>query len=259
MNELVRVGNYPPSDLTQINTNFPTASKYFQELARQHFLHLKHQRNNAIEDEQSCRKMYIARCLFRNITRQIPAQSGPFRLYCDDLRPANVLVSEPDFTVEAVIDWEFAYSAPVEFSQAAPWWLLFESPEAWESDLSEFLERYQPRLELFLKEMRACEDSRIQAGAMHESDRLSGPMAASMTNGMFWLCLAARKSFMFDDIYWTFLDEKFFGRLDALEDRLSLLSDEEREGINGFVEEKMRQKSECTLDEHLTFDDLFAL
>lgn len=191
--------------------------------------------------------------------KQIPTQSGPFRLYCDDLRPANVLVSDPNFTVQAVIDWEFAYSALVELSRAAPWWLLFESPEAWESDLSQFLHRYRPRLKLFLAELKACEDDRIRSGALQESDRLSGPMAASMTNGMFWLCLATRKAFIFDDIYWIFLDEIFFGRLGTLDDRLSLLSDEERDGLDGFVRTKMQQKSECSLDEHLKFDEIIDL
>ncbi|KAF4511737.1 hypothetical protein G6O67_003509 [Ophiocordyceps sinensis] len=256
MNELVRVGNYPPGDFTQ--SSFQTASEYFQELARQQYLHLQYQRNDAITDKHDCRKMYIARCLFRKIAKHIPTKKGPFRLYCDDFRPANVIVSS-DFTVKAVIDWEFTYIAPVEFSHAAPWWLLFESPEAWESDLSQFLHRYRPRLELFLTEMKACEDERIRSGILEESERLSEPMARSMTNGMFWLCLAARKSFMFDDIYWAFLDEKFFGPLGTLEDRLSLLSDEERNGLDGFVELKMQQKSECSLDEHLTLDEIMDL
>lgn len=107
--------------------------------------------------------------------------------------------------------------------------------------------------------MKACEDERIRSGILEESERLSEPMARSLTNGMFWLCLAARKSFMFDDIYWAFLDEKFFGPLGTLEGRLSLLSDEERNGLDGFVELKMQQKSECSLDEHLTLDEIMDL
>ncbi|KAM4067317.1 hypothetical protein HRG_001291 [Hirsutella rhossiliensis] len=167
MNELVRVGNYPPSEFAQ--PSFQTASEYFEELARQQYLHLKYQRNDA------------------------------------------------------------------------------------------FLDRYRPRLELFLREMKACEDERICAGTLEESERLSEPMAQSMANGMFWFCLAVRKSFMFDDIYWTFLDEKFYGPLGVLEDRLSLLSDEEKSGLDGFVKSKMQQSSECCLDEHLTLDEVMEL
>lgn len=74
-------------------------------------------------------KKYIARCLFRKIAREIQTESGPFHLYCDDLHPSNVLITEPDFMISGVIDWEFTYVAPAEFTYAAPWWLLFESPE----------------------------------------------------------------------------------------------------------------------------------
>lgn len=72
MNELVRVGNYPPSDFSQ--SSFQTASEYFQELARQQYLHLQYQRNDAITDKHDCRKMYVARCLFRKIAKHIPTK-----------------------------------------------------------------------------------------------------------------------------------------------------------------------------------------
>lgn len=86
---------------------------------------------------------------------------GPFRLYCDDLRPSNELVSGPALTIASVIDWEFTYVAPVEFTYTAPWWLLFENPEAWEEDLTEFLRRYVPRLQVFLQILRSCEDDQV--------------------------------------------------------------------------------------------------
>ncbi|KAJ5950285.1 uncharacterized protein N7479_008698 [Penicillium vulpinum] len=233
MNELVRVGNIPPDKFA--GGSFCSAHDYFQELAAQQFIHLKYQRNDVIEDELDCRKRYIARCLFRKIAQKFSAESpGPFRLYCDDFRPGNVLVSGLNLTVTGVIDWEYTYVAPAEFTYAAPWWLLFESPEAWEPDLNEFLSRYTPRLQLFLKVLRFCEDQHIQLQKMNSSQRLSDKMAQSMDNGVFWFCLAARKSFMFDDIYWTFLDQKYFGS-GSLEDRLLLLSEEELDGLKEIV------------------------
>ncbi|KAH9904915.1 phosphotransferase enzyme family protein [Xylariomycetidae sp. FL2044] len=258
MNELVRVGNYPPQDFPE--ASFNTASEYFQELARQQFQHLKFQRNDAVKDEADCKKKYLARCLFKTIAARIPTAEGHHRLYCDDFRPTNVIVaSETDFEVPGVIDWEFTYAAPVEFSHAAPWWLLLESPEGWESDLHKFLERYRPRLELFLRAMRRREDEQIQEGSMDEAGRLSTHMEKSMDNGIFWFCLAARKSFMFDDIYWTFLDEMFFGPLTSLDDRLSHITEEERQGLDDFVREKMQQAQEESLDEHMTFDEIYDL
>jgi len=151
-------------------------------------------------------------------------------------------------TVTGVIDWEVSYAAPAEFTYVAPWWLLFESPEAWEPDLNQFVARYAPRLELFLKVLRVCEEEQIRNRTLMESQRLSGRMAHSMEDGLFWFCLAARKSFMFGDIYWTFLDEKYFGRLGSLDDRLSLLTQQERDEMPGFVQEKLQEAKEKTLD-----------
>ena len=80
MNELVRVGNFPPSKL--VERCFQTATEYFQELATQQFLHLKYQCNDAVEDENDCRKKYIARCLFRQIARRISTEpTSKFHLY----------------------------------------------------------------------------------------------------------------------------------------------------------------------------------
>ncbi|KAG8407064.1 hypothetical protein J3459_016360 [Metarhizium acridum] len=257
MNELVRVGNCPPKIFT--DCRFRTASEYFQELATQQLLHLQYQRNNAVKDESDCQKKYVARCLFRRIARQISTHPGPFRLYCDDFRPSNVLVSPSDFTVTGVIDWEFTYVAPAEFTYSAPWWLLFESPEAWESDLSEFLIRYTPRLQLFLKVLRFCEEEQIAKGSLTTLQRLSDRMEMSMENGSFWFCLAARKSFMFDDIYWKFIDQRHFGPLSSLNDRLSLLTQHERDAMPDFIQAKMQQAREKTLETHLTFDETVDL
>lgn len=115
MNELVRVGNLPPSVFAK--ESFATASAYFQELATQQLLHLQYQRNDAIDDELDCRKKYIARCLFRKIAQTIQIeQQGPFHLYCDDLRPSNVLVSGPNLTTTGVIDW----NSPMLRLQSSP-------------------------------------------------------------------------------------------------------------------------------------------
>ncbi|TPX25572.1 hypothetical protein DIZ76_011027 [Coccidioides immitis] len=192
MNELVRVGNLPPSIFAK-NT-FQTASEYFQELATQQFLHLHHQRNDAVEDGHDCRKKYIARCLFRRIAREIQTEAGPFHLYCDDLRPSNVLTCDPDFMITGVIDWEFTYVAPAEFTYTAPWWLLLESPEAWESDLNAFLARYKPHLKLFLKVLRDCEGQQIRKGSIMESQHLSDRMAQSIENGLFGSALRRGKA-----------------------------------------------------------------
>ncbi|RLL94272.1 hypothetical protein CFD26_104219 [Aspergillus turcosus] len=244
MNRLAQFSNIPFHVFER--RRFNDAAEYFEELACQHLYHFEFQRNDAVADEADCRKKYIARCLFRKLSREISKEhcNGPFRLYCDDLRPDNVLV-DPKGGVTGVIDWEFAYAAPVEFTYAAPWWLLLERPEDWELDLNEFLVRFMPRFRTFLDVLKDCETRRIKRGSLSEPQRLSITMEKSFETGMFWICLASRHSSMFDEIYWNYIDQMFFGSFTTIEDRLRLLSAEERDRIDIVVREKMKQVSEC--------------
>lgn len=47
---------------------------------------------------------------FSKLSREISKEHcrGPFPLYCDDLRPDNVLVDASRLVVTEVVDWEFA-------------------------------------------------------------------------------------------------------------------------------------------------------
>jgi aminoglycoside phosphotransferase (APT) family kinase protein len=49
---------------------------------------------------------FVARFLFLRIMRQLSTKHrhGPFPLFCDDLRPSNVIV-DADLNVRGVIDW----------------------------------------------------------------------------------------------------------------------------------------------------------
>lgn len=52
---------------------------------------------------------------------------------------------------------------------------------------------------------------------------------------------------MFDEIYWEFIDPKFYGPFTSIEDRFALLGADERANIDPLVEIKMRQASENVL------------
>lgn len=259
MNRLAQFSNIPPGIFAK--QRFTNAADYFEELAKQHLYHLEHQRNDAVTDEADCRKKYIARCLFRKISREVSKEhcNGPFRLFCDDLRPDNVLVDTSRSIVTGVIDWEFTYAAPAEFIYTAPWWLLLERPEEWEPDLNQFLVRYIPKLRIFLEALRECETAKINEGSLSDSQRLSGAMENSMENGLFWVCLAARHSSMFDEIYWTFIDRKYYGPFTTIQDRMDLLNEEERVNLDGFVQKKMQQAREGNLVSHQTVDEMLNL
>ncbi|EYE96084.1 phosphotransferase family protein [Aspergillus ruber CBS 135680] len=259
MNRIAQFSNIPPSAFAE--DRFSNAADYFEELAKQHLYHLEYQRNDAVMNEQDCRKKYVARCLFRRLSRKVSKEHrhGPFRLFCDDFRPDNILVDQSKLEIIGAFDWEWSYAAPAEFTHAAPWWLLLERPEDWEMNLDHFLERYMPRLSIFLEALRECESRKMCEGSLLEEQCLSDAMEDSMENGLFWFCLAARHGAMFDEIYWAFLDQRYFGPFTTLEDRARLLSDEERMNLDGFVQRKLRQSSEGTLDTHLSIDEIAEL
>ena len=266
MNELATSANLPPQALP--TGVFESADDYFISLATQHISQLQLQRNDAIIDQDDCQEKYVARCLFRKIVQNISTEHrhGPFRLHCDDFRPSNVLVNLRNLQITGVVDWEFTYVAPAEFTYIAPWWLLLQSPEDWESDLHEFLERFMPRLRLFLEALRECEDEEAKGdeakgedGAPAISQRLSTRMETSIDTGLFWVCLAAKYSSMFDEIYWTFIDERYHGPLTSINDRIELLSEEERHTLDELVRVKMEHIAEGPLESYYTVDDLMEL
>ncbi|PGG99364.1 hypothetical protein AJ79_08558 [Helicocarpus griseus UAMH5409] len=254
MNELVRIANYPPQDFHK--GPFPTTSEYFIMLAEHHLHHLKMQRNNAVLDEDDCRKKYIARCLLRKIAQEShsPHDKGPFPLFCDDFRPSNVIVDN-DLNIQSVIDWEYCYAAPVEFAHCSPWWLILSPPEEWVYGLDDFLANFLP---LFLEILSQCEQELLDTHlpVSNPEKPLSSRIRESMENGLFWFCLAARTSFGFYEIYWRFIDENYFGKFHSLDERLMLLSDGEQENLEPFVQLKMQQAKENTLDRHQTGDQL---
>ncbi|KKY26258.1 putative phosphotransferase enzyme family protein [Phaeomoniella chlamydospora] len=258
MNQLVSFGNYPPNAFPPRDSVFSTANDYFAALAEAHVIHLETQRNDAIDDEADCRRKYVARRLFLRIARRFSTayNHGPFPLYCDDLRPTNVIVG-PDLDARGVIDWEYCYAAPAEMTYCSPWWLLLIHPEDWKGNLDSFLEQYLPRHELFLQVLRNHENQMIQQGDLSESQRLSTGMAQSLHNGHFWFCLAATSSFRFDDIYWKFIDQVHYGEFTSIEDRIALLSHKELENLEPFIRLKVQQAEERKLDEHCTFHEMF--
>lgn len=202
MSELVQISGVSEHLLPR--HPFKTATAYFLALAELHMVHLSSQRNDAISSEEDCRKKYIARCLFRRPAREnrlCRYENGPFKLFCDDLRPANILAnSEFDYKMVGVIDWEFSFAAPAEFVYSPPFWLLLQRPE---QGLDDCTLTCGKRLEVFLQELRNREDVVIQRGILSADGRLSDRMRESWENGDFWVCYAANKSWAFDMIYWA--------------------------------------------------------
>ncbi|KJZ78538.1 hypothetical protein HIM_01929 [Hirsutella minnesotensis 3608] len=249
---LGEVGGIPYFELP--SKTFATSSEYYSALADMHLQQLSFQRNQAIASPEDCRKKYLARQLFRKVAAEhriglLETNHGPFKLWCDDFRPANILVNN-EFRVVGVVDWEFTYAAPAEFSFSPPWWLLSIMPEEWPDGLDSWSNAYQERLEFFLQVFQAKERELIQSGRLKDSQTLSLRMRQNWETGDFWLTYAARKSWAFDAIFWRSLDRRFFGHDDTDGEnsesinRVKLLTDRQASIMESFVQRKIREKPE---------------
>jgi hypothetical protein len=153
---------------------------------------------------------------------------------------------DENLKLAGVLDWEFTYAAPVEFSYAPPWWLLIEKPEYWPQGLDDWCMQYDRRLQTFLKALVCREDNEINNGKMLNDQRHSGPMEASWRSGDFWVVYAAMNNFVFDSIYWQKIDQQFFGSTtcafdDVWKQRLDVLEPEERDEMEKHVISKVEE------------------
>ncbi|KAI9766694.1 MAG: hypothetical protein M1840_006338 [Geoglossum simile] len=227
MNEIARCG-----DVTVGHPEpFSTTEEYFLELANQNILHLERQRNS-ISDETDAQTKYISRRLFLSATRCLTSplhNSGPFKLFCDDFNPGNILVDD-SLTITGIIDLEFTYAAPIQFL-SAPWRsLLLLEPSVWNSN---HVELFHSKLDLFLGVLRE------QEANYPNPISLSALMQQSAVDMTFWYGEAARDSFSFEDIYWSRLDKFFFKNS---EDRNAFISQQHiRDGSAEFARSKIGQ------------------
>lgn len=176
--------------------------------------------------------------------------SGPFKLFCDDLHPTNILL-DADMKITAVIDWEFTYTAPVEFVFTPPWWLLLEMPEEWPGGVSDWTKTYQPCLETFIWVLKCQEDIAIANGNLVEGQWISERMQESWQHGDFWVKYGVCKSWVFDAV-WSMMDAKLFGGGTALdqcnllhsEERMKLLGVGDKESMGLFIQKKLEDSKQ---------------
>ncbi|KJZ77389.1 hypothetical protein HIM_03113 [Hirsutella minnesotensis 3608] len=204
MNELVTGTGYPADHLP--TAPFHSASDFFHSIARQRLLHLETQRNLA-KDEADIQRRFIARRRFEQlISKYCIDDAGPFKVFCDDLQPSNMLIDPNSLRITAVLDFEFTNSMPAQFISDPPWWLLLRGPDVWldRNCIDEFLERYVPRMEQFLRALERVEETSATAadGASGKEPKLSARMRDSWESGRFWFNYAARTCLDMDDIYW---------------------------------------------------------
>lgn len=90
VNELVRLGDLPRSKVP--DTTFNTTLLYLEALAKLNIEYLVHQRNDAVESADDCRRKFVARQLFLKLAQDKrltnpSLENGPVKIWCDDFRP----------------------------------------------------------------------------------------------------------------------------------------------------------------------------
>ncbi|GIK03864.1 hypothetical protein Aspvir_007939 [Aspergillus viridinutans] len=242
VNELMRtcgLGNRTPSGVYHSSTD------YIASLLQLQSTHLREQRNS-VYDFEDCREKYACRHLMKAIALDFISQEdnhGPFKLFCDDFGPGNVLVDD-SLHVTGVIDWEFCYTAPIQFAGGIPSWLLLQRPHRIINELGAagFLDMFLPRAEVFLN----CLEQKEGITGANPEDRLSARMRKSIEDRSAWFILAARMVSSVDMIYWELLDEFCWGTRSSIAERIHTVTTipEKHKERERFVRLKVRQLQE---------------
>jgi len=280
MNSLMEFTDMTPALLP--SQPYSTSKEWYSALADMHLAQLTFQHNDAVRDEDEARDKYVARQLFRQLasdgrlTSQFKSNEEDHNttpsslIYCSDLRPSNVLIDK-DLRIVGVLDWEFAYAAPAQFSYDPPWWLLLRLPECHPGGYVQWMEAYKPRLDTFIrlleeeeKKMHAISDINNSLGGLTLGDQtvtaiatatatatlpLSQRMRESWERKTWIINYAARNSWEFDWVYWRFIDPMFFGPNEDADHhaRLDSLTREQAEAMEPFVKMKMEESKERVL------------
>lgn len=259
MNSLVEFAGVIPSLLP--SQQHYTSTTWYSAMADMHLAQITFQHNDAVLDEEDARDKYVARQLFRRLASSGQLALGfdsekqhhfesTFRLFAEDLHPSNVLIDR-DLRVVGVIDWEFTYAGPAQFSIDPPWWLLLKSPEYWPGGYDSWMDAYEPRLNTFLSVLEREEGARKENEKMQSSlspnpdteITLSQLMRKSWRSKTWMINYAARNSWAFDFIFWRYLDCAYFGQNEGgdYRKRLGLLAKEEIEAMEALVKIKMEE------------------
>ncbi|KUJ07302.1 uncharacterized protein LY89DRAFT_677923 [Mollisia scopiformis] len=149
---------------------FSTATDYFQYVVGQDWEQLLHQ-PNSIAGEWDARAKYASFSVLKSLIPDyidMEYDRGPFKLICDDLGLANMIVkSKEDLTIIGMVDLEWSYIGPAQLFGSAPWWLLQDRLTNWDTSLDkespEIVARFFKYLEIFKRVLEEEEEEKCQA------------------------------------------------------------------------------------------------
>lgn len=170
---------------------FSDTADYFCYLAGQDWAQFQHQPNSAGGPLVTAKKYAALRALQAVAPQLVEPSysSGPYKLVCDDLGLANLIVrSADDLTVVGVVDLEWSYAGPAQLFGSAPWWLLQDRLNNYDTFLDKeeaprVLERYLRHLAVF-KTVLEEEEARMPG---HQGMELSRLVRHSENSGSMWL------------------------------------------------------------------------
>ncbi|KAI4716723.1 hypothetical protein E4T48_07044 [Aureobasidium sp. EXF-10727] len=178
---------------------FDNTVKYLENLVQQNITQLYEQRNSA-DDAEDARRKFILRRRVQALVPHFVSKSdlGPFKLYCDDMHPRNMLIDENTYEITAILDWDWTYAAPREMSNGPLSWLILEDIVTWTTSSQVMFEQ---QLELFLKALSDAESRREQCRPTQGSNecRMSDLMRQCFEDGTFWFIQLLFQIFNFDE------------------------------------------------------------
>ncbi|WQF90419.1 hypothetical protein CDEST_15433 [Colletotrichum destructivum] len=200
-------------DINEVVTLAPFnfVSHLFAARAQSFQVHLEAQRNIAGDGGNLAWNQFVARHYFARMvsTQDTVNETGPFRLFCNGLRPTNMLADSETLRISSVLDFEFTNAMPAQFADDVPWWLLLQKPAVWisEGKVQEFLTLLQPRKEQFIQAME-----RVECKSPLATEETMGTFDSTSHYGVI--------SFDIDEIYWKVLHKGNLG--EALLDSATL-------------------------------------
>lgn len=224
-----------------------TVTEYMEYLIQQNTDHVSYQRNSIDDANDAQRKYLLRRDVKSLISRFVSKEynSGPFKLFCDDLQPGNVIVDPETLEIVALIDLEWTYAAPYQFLFSPPPWLILERPNSWTSN---GMASYNAKFLIFIKSLRDEEAKREKEGHLNfpEDQRMSTLMSRSMDDGKFWFEQLLRDAFNFDgDVVWPKI--KSFLQAEEL-DSIGIPNKTDEADMVAFVNKKMEDLGQYLLD-----------
>ncbi|KFY46464.1 hypothetical protein V495_02450 [Pseudogymnoascus sp. VKM F-4514 (FW-929)] len=239
LNEIESHGGVFVGDNT--SRTFSSATEYFHHVADQGLRHLVKQ-PNSIDNVDDARSKYTYCSILKAIISHFVSSEhdrGPFKLICDDMRFGNMLVNNAkDLKIVAVLDWEWAYTAPYQMLYSPPRWLLIKKPIHCDADDNPevpYLSQYKSQFQKFLQILEVEERQRARdMGRTLTGEIMSSLMRKSMDDGKFW----------FHELVYSCFESPSNPAWAAIREiipNLDELSGASDTGLSTFVNDKMEQ------------------